>query len=130
MGEAMLPEPFNSRLQMLQSHFVDTVYVKAYYGLEDPSQYPDLLPDLATVKATLRNSPPDQPGKINRVTLEALFSAKHLQPKKWAAARLGMNEQLFDTVYDKRKALPIPMRRSYVEYDCLMDESFFDDLNG
>ena len=126
----MLPEAFNERLQMLQSRLVDAAFIKDYYGLDDLAGKPNLTSDLAAIKTTLRNPPPDQHGKIDRVVLEALFSIKHLLPKKWAAARLGMKESLFETVFTGRQSLPIPMRKSYLEYDCLIDESLFEDLNG
>lgn len=126
----MLPEIFKERIDMLLSRNVDMAYIKAYYGLEDPTGLPDLMSDLSAVRGTLRKLPPDQPEKLDRVVLETLFSTRHVLPKKWAAARLGMNEWLFELVFSNRKKLPIPMRKSYLEYDCLIDESFLNDLNG
>jgi hypothetical protein len=126
----MLPEPLNKRFQMLQSRLVDAAYIKDYCGLDDLAGKPDLVADLAAVRASLPNPTPEQPGKIDRVVLEALFTTKHVLPKKWAAARLGMKEPLFDVVFNKRTSLQIPMRKPYLEYDCLIDESFFNDLNG
>ena len=116
------------RFEMLQNRSVDNQYVTDYYGLDGLEQNAQLLEDLGRYRATLRNSPQPPAGMVDRYALEGFFQTRRLLPKKWAAARLGMKSEMLDEILKRRTDLPTPLRKEYVEYDCLVEEGLSEDL--
>ncbi len=123
-----MPENLQHRFDGLQGRFVDAQYLLQYYGLDGLAGNADLLADLSRYGGTLRNSPDSMPGMVNRYVLEGFFQARRMLPVKWAAARLGMKPTLLTAVLDRRTDLPIPIRRNYIEYGCLVEEGLSEDL--
>jgi hypothetical protein len=123
-----MPETVQERFQDLQGRFVTEQYVADYYGLEGLAENLDLTADLARYKQTLQAAPDAPDGRVDRYALEGFLQARRLLPAKWAAARLGLNEALLKTVLERRVDLPVPMRRDYVEYGCLVAEGLAEDL--
>ena len=123
-----MPGNLQHRFQGLRGRYIDTQYVLDYYGLDWGAANADLLADLSKYRGTLRNPPDLMPGMVDRYALEGFYQARRVLPIKWAAARLGMTQTLLTTILDHRMELPIPIRRDPVEYDCLVDEGFGEDL--
>jgi len=123
-----MPEVVEHRFDMLRGRFIDTQYLSDYYGLPDVATNADLTADLARYRATLRDPPVPPAGMTDRYVLEGFLQARRLLPTKWAAARIGLNPELFAIILDRRMDLPTPLRKEYREYGCLVEEGLAEDL--
>lgn len=123
-----MPEVLQQRFEMLQDRFIEPQYIADYFGIDNVSSNQELAADIDRYRATLLNPSVVPNGKVDRYALEGFLQARRLLPIKWAAARLGMNEEMLRTIVDRRLDLPTPLRREYIEYGCLIDEGLSDDL--
>jgi hypothetical protein len=122
-----MPDDVQHRFDMLQGRFIDTDYVVDYFGIDDILGNVDLVADMARYRAAFDNAPA-QPDMIDRYVLEGFLQARRLLPKQWAAARLGMKPAMLDRIILHRMDLPTPLRKQYIEYECLVEEGIAEEL--
>lgn len=124
----MATHEIERRLEMLRGRYVDPEYVRDYYGLDDIRAHELLNDDINRYRQTMTRAPNGDAAFVDRYALEGFFQARSLLPFKWAALSLGMNEELFRKVLERRHELPTPLRDQYVLYDCLVKTNFAQDV--
>ena len=103
-------------------------YLLQYYGLDGLEGNADLLADLSRYGGTLRNPPDSMPGMVDPICLGRILSGPTDASRQMGGGRLGMKPTLLTAVFDRRTDLPIPIRRNYIEYGCLVEEGLSEDL--
>jgi len=117
------------RLEMLRGRMVDEQYVRDYYGVDHIADARELREDMQAYRNSTFRSPPDEPpGLFDRYVIEGFCQARGLLPRKWEAARLGLRVEMLETILQRRLELPTPLRKEYVQYGCLVEESLTEDL--
>jgi len=101
-------------------------YVRDYYGL--PWPLPDeLAKDFGAWQAQLKKRADCGEHGISRFELETFMRQKGVVPKKWMAARLGMQEASLNELLANLTGIGMCLQR-YVVYPDLIAESLPDDL--
>jgi hypothetical protein len=116
------------RFEILQGRLVDEAYVRDYYGIEGLPANQQLLEDMNLYRSTLRAPPAPGDGQFDRYVIEGFLQTRKLLPRKWEAARLGLRVPMLTAIIERRLQLPTPLRKEYLYYGCLVDESLGEDL--
>lgn len=123
-----MSESEQHRLEMLRNRFVDVEYIADYYGLADFPAQAELISDIERYRVTMPHVEEVPAGLFDRYALEGFLQARGVLPLKWAAAGVGMRQELFEQILERRLELPTPLREEYVLYDSLVKSSFADDV--
>lgn len=101
-------------------------YIRDFYGL--PWPFPsDLRTAFEAWQGTQRRRTSCGAGRVSRVELESFMHNKAVIPRKWMAARLGMQVASLDELLEHLDEIGMRLQR-YVVYPDLIAESFSEDL--
>ena len=122
-----MTEQERQRFDMLhEGPCVTVAYVYEYYGLPWPLSS-DARGDYAAWTSRLARPAQCPEGRLSRYELEGFMQQNRLLPKKWMAARLGMDEDSLDELLTRLAHLGMRPRR-YVVYDHLIADSLAQDI--
>src|SRR5258708_3881409 len=110
-----MTDKHQQRLDMLrQGPCVPSEYVRDFYGLPWPLP-DDMRPDFETWVSQLKRRYSCGEGRISRYELESFMQQKDVVPKKWMAARLGMEGASLEKLLSRLKDIGMRQQR-YVDY--------------
>lgn len=120
-------ETESKRLGFLcRGQFVSADYFSDYYGLSWPLP-DDVLPDFEQWRNSHQHCVATDSRQGSRLELERFMQHNDLIPKKWMAARLGMQVASLNALLDQLNELGMKRQR-YVIYEDLIADSLREDL--
>ena len=122
----MSPEELERLDFLRQGPFAPLQYIGDYYGL--PWPLPDeARADFETWLGQLRRRTTYPDGSVSRVELERFLDRQNVVPKRWMAARLGMQPASLDDLLSQLSRIGMRAQR-YIVYPELIDEALSEDL--